>query len=457
MLAALTMVALWPASGCTTETEPGECIGGKRDANLNCVAICDPAKCLENNVCVDNTCRLECTGHYDCIDELQECVEAVTDQREPVYVCKDTGRARVNFYLGMGVPCPTGRECDFWTCDGNVVCGDASSPACLAPGCNPRPVQYCGNGNQCDFHSCGGDPAQCVKACEGESCNIGRCNGTGAGCVFNTCAEAECKPMQCRRPNGTTVTPGQAGEGDADAFCTFPDCADDAACGPGYYCGKIRDSSEICGKDVDADVLLASPCGTPPSGAPCVDPTAFTANGGTYFEGPVCLMRSVCRLRDECAPCETSLDCSKGLGDVCVSFGGQNVCARWCNGDGDCRPDEACSYSGQDNTGYVCLARTGSCRATTAMASKFCYRCVDDTDCGDASGAWACRSSEGGPACVSLDLPDTCATASDCPLAPSMARGDCLDEDPGNVVMTDPAYHRCFVPHFATTRFSCWP
>src|SRR5690606_32905742 len=127
---------------------------------------------------------------------------------------------------------------------------------------------------------------------------------------------------------GTTLTPGAPGEGNPDAYCTIPDCTDDAACGPGFYCGVARDNKEICGIDVDAGVMFQNICGAP-SNEPCVDPGAFNENGASYSEGSVCLLRNICRLRDECAPCETDLDCSKGLGDVCVDLAGEKVCARW--------------------------------------------------------------------------------------------------------------------------------
>src|SRR5690606_37458769 len=101
---------------------------------------------------------------------------------------------------------------------------------------------------------------------------------------------------------------------------------------------------------------------------PCVD-TAAAPAGSQFFEGPVCLMQRTCLRRDECAPCETNLDCSLGPADVCASHFDQNVCARFCNDNGDCAPDEEClGYAAASGKGGQTCAQSPNVDCADAAA-----------------------------------------------------------------------------------------
>src|SRR6185369_11981044 len=89
-------------------------------------------------------------------------------------------------------------------------------------------------------------------------------------CVVPACSEAECLPLTCKT-NGV---------GDARAYCTKLDCADDSQCPGGYYCGITRDPHTICGLMPEKGNNTV--CGK--TAEACVDPATF-GMGNTYFEG----------------------------------------------------------------------------------------------------------------------------------------------------------------------------
>jgi hypothetical protein len=459
---ALAAVALFgvavgvPATGCTTtEKIPGEkCVGGIIDDDGNCVAKCDPDMCLEGNVCVDNACRLKCTTHQDCYLAVQECAPAQTDPdaegaQENVTVCLENGRAPV---LTNGYPAGWyGTSC----VGGNADCA-------LQLGCP--------NGLECNPASCG-DCEIDEAACAGkELCNIGKCASSGERCTFNTCPLDQCTPFLCL---------GWIGEGDTEAYCTNTDCSDDAHCPAGFFCGARRDARALCGATPPASPLNV--CGN--TTEPCVDPAAAPA-GGQFFEGPSCLMQGVCRLRGECAPCESNLDCSLGAADVCTNHFEANVCARFCNDNADCAPDEHClPYNGAKGgqtcslspnvdcsdaatdcaiegdfcvARQVCLPQSGACDGRNFAPEKFCAHCLDDTDCGPPGSGYACINQSGGhPACLDITFAISCTTNADCPaVGDTTVRGRCLDENDLGT-QNSPLYHKCYFPKKGN-EYRCW-
>jgi hypothetical protein len=261
----------WP--GCGSECDGGVLVNGV------CEGRCDPASCLENNVCVQNRCVLKCTSHDECYapargqDRLQECSSQKTDtvpadgdpnkglgEGKAEYVCTDSDKAPND-----GLLCPFGTECD-----GSFACPD-------------------------------GTPCESGKGSDGH------------------CTADECKPMFC-------VTNGEA---DAEAYCTTVDCKADTDCGPGMYCGVRRLPQQICGT-MKGDEM------------PCVDPGTFSANGATYQEGPQGLIRNVCLKREPCAPCTGPTDCSLSPDLACVNINGYQACAKTCAADSDCNDDFTC-------------------------------------------------------------------------------------------------------------------
>jgi hypothetical protein len=507
---ALLGAGLWPSSGCTTN--PGEkCVGGIPDEAGGCTAICDATKCAPGNICVANACALPCTSHDDCFPTTQECAAAIDDAGKDVFVCSSSGHWPG--YDMFGNPSQFGHTCFF------------SPDECLG-------FFACPSGLECDPGACYGQPAQCqldAAACAGkDECNIGTCANHDPAdvcnfgvnpprcavsqhvcgsdqdclrCAVTTCDAAQCTPFTC-------ITKG---EGDATAYCTHHDCADDTECPVGYYCGVTRDPHDICGPTCSNNVCVGGPNdGNPCTGdgscqkgnstacglstEPCKDPATFKENDATFTEGPICLMRNTCLKRNECAPCENNLDCTLGDAEACTSYGGKGVCARFCTKDvGDCRGDEFCQPYvplTQGATGTckstpdvdcaapadcpeeldqlaadgcvarkVCVPASGACDASNAgPTEKFCHHCVNDFDCGDASSRFACQSpTEGQSACFDVDLTATCTTDMDCPSSPGGDHGECLDEQEG-VGPTDAVYHHCYWPFDdLDMRFTCYP
>lgn len=463
----LVASALAPATGCESTAEGPTCEGGYVTTAGSCEPKCDPAKCVEGNVCVENECRLQCASHAECFAGSQSCGSSKDDAGAAVQVCIDNGHHVPSTGLGVGKACPFGQS-------------DCTTTVCP-------------NGLECDAAACGGLPDTCVKdddACAGkETCNIGRCpadeNGKKAPCTVTTCAQAACATLTC---NST-------GDGDATAFCTQTDCASDEQCGAGFHCGFVRDPHDVCGKtctggkcesgaacskDGDCQKGNSQFCGK--TLEPCVDPKAKPA-GTTYEEGPVCMMRKQCLRRDPCAPCEENIDCAGGGGDLCVMVGKSKACTHFCTTDVNCRPDEACTPAAgtcgatptawctvaadcpeKDDTCVprsVCIPRTGSCHAETATDSKFCYACTTDFDCGAVDSSWACSElSNGERACIDQSFPTTCTTDANCPKSPGGKAGACLDENDG-LSPSDSVYHRCYFPakleKGQLVGYSCYP
>jgi hypothetical protein len=486
---ALLAVAAMSATGCGDDggTTGGGgsggtiCDGGVFDADGNCVAKCDPSKCLEGNTCVSNQCRFICDGHPECYPGSQACVASLEDDTgKLVNVCQDIGRLAGP--VG-GFPQGTyGTSCFF----GESDCAVQTA---------------CPNGLECDPASCA-DCGLAADLCpneDGSGCNLGRCASSGELCIFNTCAAAECTPFTCLT----------AGEGDAEAYCTHHDCDDDSECPAGFFCGETRDPHEICG--VMPPKGNNGLCGETPDA--CIDPSSFTANGAQYFEGSQCLLRKTCRIRNECEACSENLDCSYGSGWACTQHSGTAVCAAFCTNDSECLRDESCvAYNPaallgeragfcQDAPGVpcglnddcagqvcspivgtcgqsprfdcsqdadcpivgdscqarsVCVPKAGECSPAAPPAEPFCQHCTKDSDCGGVGSTYVCNEFGGSLSCFDAGFSTPCMVDADCPVSPSGLPGECLDEAEG-VQPTSSVYQTCYVPFVSDTiGFSCW-
>ncbi len=440
--------------GCddgTTE-EADQCVGGTM-IDGQCHAVCDPDRCLEGNVCVDNECRLVCFSHRDCDPARQACqppAEAPRGDEQLVAwattfgVCTDLPHHDPIALPTIGASCPVGGECtqafcpdvsiegvvfprppcdpyacggqpalcqpDPAVCDGDPFClagkCEGTEEGCLVTLCEPsacRQPRACPNGAPCDPGACGGQPDLCQldeAACGGDpSCTIGKCEGTDESCIVMTCDPSECSTLFCHG----------RGEGDATAYCSH-DCAEDADCPAGYRCGAVRDAHEICStceggscshdparscSDDDHCQKGYSFCGE--TDEPCIDPTQLTAGGRQYFEGQVCLMRRACLKREPCAVCQDNLDCSRLGKQLCVDFGGEKVCAGLCATDDDCLGDE------------WCMPTYSTCSATSTVGCQTPTDCPPipcaGRTCGGAPGGTPCRS---GDDCEGSDCIGTC-------------------------------------------------
>ena len=360
-----------------------------------CVGKCTTDKCIDQNTCVDNECKLLCDTHLDCNGD-QRCAPAKADYMvdaagkvadsggsDQVQVCQPSGKAP-----GFGASCPLGNECD---------------------------AQFaCPDGSACDPAAAGSD--------------------AGGGC-----AAADCKPLTCR----------SSGTGDAEAYCSLIDCHADTDCADGFDCAVVHDPHKICGKNKPAQNGVD----------PCVDPANFMANGQTFQEGPTTLLRNACVKRRQCAPCESDLDCSRNAtpdangnfapAERCVDVGGTKSCSRDCGTDKDCDGDYKC------DTGH-CIPRFGKC--TSGGQYTFCAPCNNDLDCGGtASNTKVCAGLTGDQrACIDVSFPDKCTTSADCPTSPGGKHGYCLDEGLG-VAPGDAVYHHCYFPQNGSTmKITCW-
>jgi len=330
----LSILALFLVAACSTE-EGEKCVGGIQTDAGECLAKCDPARCVVEvvgdggvpvltdggvpvNACVDNQCMLRCGSHYDCFVPTESCAPAVED---------DT-RADVNI-------CQT----------------------------NDRPEELL---KSCPFGDTGDYDDECP---EDMLCIVER-------------------------------------EGDADAYCTEPDCLTDADCAPGMYCGAVRDPHQICGTSKGDNIF----CGQ--TSEDCIEPEDLSEDG-PLFEGPLCVMRRACLVRDECAPCETDVDCSFSS-TKCIEIDGEMRCASGCDFDSDCALDKEC----EDD---FCIPRSGSC---PAPGGRFCDPCLSDMDCGDADNMWVCDEVQIGQ-WVCLDYGTTCGTSAECETTPRGDQGIC--------------------------------
>lgn len=376
---------LLPAAGCGDSGQTGtggaggaadECIGGIVVDGV-CEGKCTPDACVENNVCVHNRCKLQCSSHDECLstakgDSVQQgCLpekqdtDTELDAGDTVYVCTD-----VNVSLTIGKSCPLGNEC-----------GSAFA---------------CPDGSPCE-------------------------DGVGS----DKCDAAQCRALVCLG----------SGEGDADAYCTNVDCATDADCAPGDYCTVERFANNICGTDKG-------------DGDPCIAPADFNKDGATWQEGPVSILRNICKKREPCAPCVTKTDCSLSPDMECVKLPEGQVCAKTCNVADDCPNDFQCA------SGF-CVPGTGTC--TPPATDNFCYSCINDLQCGPGTGTSACIEVSGKQrACFDTSFPDTCTTDNDCPASPSTRHGECLDEGEG-LAQGDDLYHHCYFPFLTGSgSYECW-
>jgi hypothetical protein len=264
----------------------------------------------------------------------------------------------------------------------------------------------CPAGNECDAFS----------ACpDGSAC--------GPDVQSPKCSDAECRPLVCL----------SAGVGDANAYCTTYDCTADTDCVDGMFCSVRRLAQKICGTQKGSE-------------DPCLDPSAFTTDGATFQEGPVSLLRNICKKRGPCAPCDGTLDCSDFDAQDCVDIGGDSVCAAKCSTNTDCEDDHAC-------TGGFCVPKFGKC----VGSGNFCEPCNNDLDCKAGGPTMACLDLTGNQkACFDASFPDACMSNTDCPVAPSGKHGLCLGDAQG-VSPGDPTYHHCYFPfNSVLDKFKCW-
>jgi len=309
------------------------------------------------------------------------------------------------------------------TCASHLDCTSFSQDCAPAKDDDGKDITTCqGNGKgsigvKCPFGTECGTAFACP---DGKICDPA-CTGPDCPCPADKCAALSCLT---------------AGQGDAEAYCT-QDCHGDAECPGGFWCATVRDSHKICGTTTGGPL-----CGT--STDPCVDPAQNMATGATYSEGTLCAFRDQCRIRKQCAPCETDLDCSVIPGQHCTTMAldGTKACTRDCIADGDCEVGFKCAEG-------ACISRFGSCVGT----GKYCEPCRNDKECG---AGLACLSYGGAERfCIAVNT--TCALDADCPTGPDGRHGICANAAFG-LTSSDIRFNKCFFPpqNDASGRLSCW-
>ncbi len=305
---------------------------------------------------------------------------------------------------------------------------------------------------QCTSHLDCAIGQNCAAAKEdGTGAMIETCQSNGKGSIGSKCPfGTECKTLMTCGDGSPCPTTGSckvgtckalvclsSGSGDADAYCTLDDCHGDSDCPGGYVCDTIRDPHQICG-GATPDPNVG---GTTTD--PCVDPSKNAANGTTYAAGQFCTQRNQCRIRAQCDPCTTDLDCSLVAGRHCA----QGNCAEDCASDADCVNGFVCT-SGE------CLPRSGSCSAA-AGTGKFCDNCRTQADCG--KGLLCAELDPGGARTCLNETGSACTSDATCPTSPSGLHAICADArlelSPGQ-----PGYDTCYIAPFvvATGKFGCW-
>jgi hypothetical protein len=429
LMAAAAASGAFACGDDTTGTSTGGSGGGGGDdcskgvlVNGVCEGKCEPDLCgFEDNTCVGNRCVLKCTTATDCYaDGSQECLPAKEDgTNADILTCQFSGKA------AFGEPCSFS--------DPNDDCFRQSDGA---------PLLVCPDGGSCDYGACGGaacvkDEAFCgnVPGCQRGFCDDGADPKTP--CIVPQCPLEQCRPQKCV----------SKGDGDVGAYCANPFCQTDDQCGRGYFCAPTRDAHQICNEDPPQ----SSFCGL--TSEPCIDRANFEANGASYFEGAICLMRNSCFQRGLCDPCTDDIDCGFLADGTCADIGGQKRCTKTCANNGDCLPNYQCDV-GQG----LCLPRLGTCEGD----GTFCMPCHDDSDCYDGKPHkpdgpfWGCYEGlNGEKGCFDLSFPDTCTTSNDCPVAPNGTHGHCLGTHPADGY--EPGTDTCFLTlNTSNGKFGCW-
>ncbi|MFO0588682.1 MAG: hypothetical protein U0441_14125 [Polyangiaceae bacterium] len=352
-------------------------------------------------------------------------------------------------FLGIALLAPAwGGGCREASIGGDCVGGVVIDGVCQGK-CTPDKCAYADNTCvenrcvlKCDAHlDCFHDGTQvCGPATEDDTSaaifickDSGQTQGVGVACpVGDECATG----LACQ----------SKGEADPTAYCTERDCASDADCLSGYYCGVVRDPHEVCGSNPKKGDSAF--CGE--TMEPCKSP----GDGGTsLFEGSLCMLRHSCLKRDQAAPCATDLDCSWLEGQACVDVAGDKRCTRVCTTDAECQADTRCDVPSGAAAG-ACVPRFGK---WIGGKGKFCEPCLSDLDCGDKDSTWACADlADGMRGCFDGSYADTCTTDADCPVSPGGKHGTCLNED-WSLTPGDPLYHHCTLPTDPGLKTaSCW-
>lgn len=334
-LGALALAGLLGSAGCSSACQGDDC-----------KPSCDEAECNRDGLsCVQNECRSSCERDSDCPDP-QVC-------RSYQFSSGVVGEYCV-VLPGSGGGGPGTTPGRFTSCKDSSQCDEAHGFACVSGECSYA----------CSSH------ADCVEVghCEAQTVDGQRqqfCVRDAAppepGKLYTSCPFGD----ECADP---TLCLG-AGPGDLDAYCSV-DCSTDDDCSLGYYCGTVARSpcEDACGfRGVPSDPRCVS---SDQIGAD--KPFQCSEQG---------VVRSVCRQREFCAPCESDADCLGTPNQICArDASGEKICTRLCSSGARSCPWGSAAECGvfDDELGQAtCSHRFGSCHGQ----GQVCEPCRTHADC----------------------------------------------------------------------------
>lgn len=344
---------------------------------------CVESACADGERCVQDECRGTCTSDASC-NGAEVC-------RGYQFADGEVG----NYCVVLPGTQQPGGEGRFTACESDDECDVAHGFSCLDGECNYACTSHadCIEVGHCDARVVDGERQSfCVRDAEPPK----------PGELYTPC------------PNGDECADERlclgAGAGDLDAHCTV-DCSGDDDCALGYYCGTI--SRPPC-ED-------ACPGFGPFQGAPdnprCV-PLELIGEGQPYQCSELGIVRSVCRQREFCSPCESDADCLAVPNQVCArDESGEKICTRLCDtGSRSCPWGNAarCGNFDDELGAATCSHRSGSCHGS----GETCEPCRTDADC--PGGVCAAQQFTGERWCINFS------TRCECP-GPVGAAGTCDD------------------------------
>lgn len=364
--------------------------------------------------------------------------------------------------LALGLLALSAVGCD--TKRGGTAAAEAGAGGCGGDDCVAGRFTACAKDAECDqAHGFDCVDGECSYACESHSdcIGIGHCeshtiDGQHKGYCVRDAAPPVPGELYTACPNGTECSDPDlclgAGVGDLDAYCSI-DCQRDADCSPGYYCGSLTRAP--CNDACDGKLRGSSD--------PACIPDAQIGDDKPYHCSDLGVVRSVCRQREFCSPCERDADCLAIPNQICArDESGEKICTRLCDPDARSCPwgnAAQCGHFDADVGQATCSHRFGSCHGK----GEVCEPCRTNDDC--PGGACASSQFTGERWCVNFSTHCACAsvgesgtcTGGGCPESPSGLSIQCVGDKSSSL------FDICYAANSATStqlgtspQTGCW-